>query len=82
MSYSLLIIRPAARQLAAFPPETYFELRDRIRGLGVDPLPPDAEKIEGKEGWKVYVGSHRLIYSVDRTAGKVTVLDVARRSDT
>lgn len=81
MSYSLLITRPAARQLAASSPEMYVELRERIRGLGDDPLPSDAEQIEGKNGWRVYVGSHRLIYTVDRSAGSVTVLDVARRSD-
>ncbi|HEV3276688.1 MAG TPA: type II toxin-antitoxin system RelE/ParE family toxin [Terriglobia bacterium] len=80
MSYSLLILRPAARQLAALPLESYTELRDRIRGLGDDPLPPGAEKLDGREGWRLYVGSHRLIYKVDRMAGSVTVLDVARRS--
>jgi len=79
VSYNLLIIRPAARQLAGLPPEIYFELRGRIRSLGADPLPPDAEKIEGKEGWRIYLGVHRLIYTFDRTAGTVTVLDVARR---
>ncbi len=81
MSYNLLITRPAARQLAGLPPEIYFELRDRIRNLGADPLPSDAEKIEGKEGWRLYVSNHRLIYTFDRTAGSVTILGVARRSD-
>lgn len=79
MSYSLLILRPAARQLAGLPPETYVEVRDCIRALGADPLPPEAEKIEGKEGWRLYVGRHRLIYTIDRIAGSVTVLDVALR---
>ena len=77
MSYNLLILRPAARQLAALPPESYLEMRDTIRALGADPLPPGAEKIEGKEGWRLHVGKHRLIYTVDRTAGSVTVVDVA-----
>lgn len=74
-----MITRPAARQLAGLSPETYFEVRDRIRTLGADPLPVEAEKIEGKEGWRIYLGAHRLIYTFDRTAGTVTVLDVARR---
>lgn len=81
MSYHLLIVRPAARQLAAIPPEVYFELRERIRALGADPLPPEAEKLEGKEGWRLYVGNQRLIYTFDRASGCVTVLDVARRGD-
>lgn len=81
MSYSLLILRGAARQLAALPPEVYIEVRDRIRVLAEDPLPPDAEQIDGREGWRLRVGSHRLIYELDRLAGSVTVLDVARRSD-
>jgi len=81
VSYKLLITRPAARQLAGLPPDIYLELRDRIRALGADPLPPEAEKIEDKEGWRIYAGKYRLIYTFDRAAGTVTVLDVARRSD-
>jgi mRNA-degrading endonuclease RelE of RelBE toxin-antitoxin system len=81
VTYNLLITRPAARQLAGLPPDIYFELRDRIRSLGADPLPPEAEQVEGKECWRIYRGVHRLIYTFDRAAGTVTVLDVARRSD-
>jgi mRNA interferase RelE/StbE len=79
VSYDLRIVRRAARQFAALPPEAYFEIRDRIRALGADPLPAEAERIDGKEGWRLYLGSHRLIYTLDRLAGTVTVLDVARR---
>ena len=81
MSYSLLILPAAARQLAALPPDAYSEVRDRIRTLAVDPLPSESRRIEGRDGWQLQLGAFRVIYEVDRPAARVTVLDVSRRSD-
>ncbi|HUI40431.1 MAG TPA: type II toxin-antitoxin system RelE/ParE family toxin [Terriglobia bacterium] len=81
MSYSLLILRGAARQFAALPAEAFAEVRDRIRRLAADPLPPEAAQIAGQEGWRVRAGSYRVIYEVDTRAARVTVLDVSRRAD-
>ena len=81
MSYSILILRGAARQLAALPPEVYTTVRDRVRALALEPLPLESEKITGREGWRLPVGRYRLIYKVDLPAAQVTVLDVSLRSD-
>jgi mRNA interferase RelE/StbE len=81
VSYSLLILRNAARQLSALPPEIYLEVRDRIRMLAVDPLPSESRRIEGRNGWRLQLGNFRVIYEVDRPAARVVVLDVSRRSD-
>ena len=81
MSYGILILRRAARQLAGLPPEAYAAVRDCVRALGSEPLPPESEKIAGREGWRLPVGRYRVIYKVDLPAAKVTVLDVSPRSD-
>jgi mRNA interferase RelE/StbE len=81
VSYSLLILRSAARQLAALPAEACAEVRDRIRTLAVDPLPSQSRRIDGRNGWRLQMGSFRVIYEVDKSAARVIVLDVSRRSD-
>lgn len=81
MSYTVLILAGAARQLAALPPEAYAAVRDRIRTLASEPLPLESEKITGREGWHVSVGRYRVIYKVDLPGARVTVLDVSPRSD-
>jgi mRNA interferase RelE/StbE len=81
VSYSLLILPSATSQLAALPEQVYSEVRDRIRTLAVDPLPSESQRIEGRDGWRIQLGDFRVIYEVDRTGGRVVVLDVSRRSD-
>jgi len=81
VSYGLLILRRATRQLADLPSEAYAEALDRIRRLAVDPLPPGAEKLSNREGWRLRLGDFRVIYEVNRPAARVTVLDISRRSD-
>ena len=81
MSYEVLVLRRAARQLANLPPDVYTAVRDRIRELSAAALPPESEKIAGREGWRVPAGRYRVIYKVDSAAARVTVLDVSPRSD-
>ena len=81
MSYSLLILPCASRQLAALPVDVFTEVCDSIRTLAINPLPSESQKIEGRNGWRLPLGDVRVIYEVDRPAARVTVLDVSRRSD-
>jgi len=81
VSYGLLILRHAARQLAALPPETYPEALNGIRQLAADPLPTNARKLVNREGWHLRLGEFRVIYEVNLPAARVTVLDISRRSD-
>ena len=81
MSYSILILAGAARQLSVLPPEAYAAVRDRIRALASEPVPLESEKVAGRDGWRLAAGQYRVIYKVDLPAARVTVLDVSLRSD-
>ena len=53
-----------------------------IVALSHDPRPPGAKKLIGEASdWRVRFGQYRVVYSVDDTAGEVTVFVVAKRSD-
>jgi mRNA interferase RelE/StbE len=59
--------------------------RDRIRGaialLGEDPRPPGAKALQGRPGFRVRVGSYRIIYTIDDGMLIVVVMALGHRRD-
>lgn len=81
MSYAVNILRRAQRELATLPTDSYTRVRDAIYALGDVPRPPSCLKLSGREGWRIRVGSHRVIYEIDDTQRIVTVLHIGHRRD-
>ena len=81
MPYTLTILRRAQKDLAALPSESYAEVRDGIRRLASDPVPPASAKLAERDGWRLSVGKFRIVYEVDPGQARVTVLHVGRRAD-
>ncbi|WP_404980652.1 type II toxin-antitoxin system RelE family toxin [Carboxydichorda subterranea] len=63
------------------PDEVYARVRDAIRELAANPRPPDGRKLTGREGWRIRVGDYRVIYEIDDTRHRITVLHVGHRRD-
>lgn len=81
MSYAVLILRRAQKELADLPQDTYARVRDAIRNLSDDPRPPGCRKLTGRDGWRIRVGDCRVIYDVDDLAQQITVAHVGHRRD-
>lgn len=81
MSYSLSILRRAQKELAQVPPGDYERVVEAIRSLGDHPRPSGCLKLTGREGWRIRVGSFRVIYEIDDRQRSVTVLHVGNRRD-
>ena len=81
MSYQLLIMRRAQKQLAQLPPRDYERIRDALAALAQDARPPGCRKLVGRDGWRVRVGDYRVIYEVNDKQRVVTVLQVGHRRD-
>jgi mRNA interferase RelE/StbE len=81
MSYRILILRRAQKELAQVPGGSYEHARDAIRALATDPRPSGCLKLTGREGWRIRVGDYRVIYEIDDHAQVVTVLHVGHRRD-
>ncbi|MGL4338868.1 MAG: type II toxin-antitoxin system RelE family toxin [Rhodoglobus sp.] len=78
----MIELRPAAvRSLKRIDPQD----RDRIRGaialLGEDPRPPGARALRGRFGFRVRVGSYRIIYTIDDDVLVVAVVALGHRRD-
>ncbi len=81
MTYSVLILPRAQKELAQLPSESYLRTRDAIQKLGEDPRPPGCLKLIARAGWRLRVGDYRVIYEVDDQQRTVTILHVGHRRD-
>ena len=77
-----VVFRPAAiRALKRIDPSD----RDRIRGaialLSVDPRPPGARALRGRDALRVRVGQYRIIYTVRDDVLQVLVVTIGHRRE-
>jgi mRNA interferase RelE/StbE len=52
-----------------------------IDGLAVNPRPPGAVKLAGRDDFRVRVGDYRVVYAVDDSERLVIVARVAHRRE-
>lgn len=81
MSYEVLILRRAQKELAGLPKADYARVRDAVAALADDPRPPGCKKLVGRDGWRIRSGDYRVIYEIDDPQRKVTVLHIGNRRD-
>jgi mRNA interferase RelE/StbE len=81
MSYSLSILRPAQKELAQLSVGEQGRVIEAIQSLGDAPRPVGCRKLSGREGWRIRVGSFRVLYEIDDDRRSVTILHVGHRRD-
>ena len=81
MTYTITILRRAQKELAGLPQGPYVRLRDAIRHLAEEPRPSGSKKLTGRTGWRVRVGSYRIIYEIDDADRLITVMHIGHRRD-
>ena len=81
MSYSVLILRRAQKEIISLPEEFSEKLETIISALAGNARPRGCRKLTGREGWRIRVGNYRVIYEIDDKTQTVTVLHVGHRRD-
>lgn len=81
MSYALLILRPAQKELAGLPLGMYERAKEAIRALREEPRPIGCKKLTGRDGWRIRVGKFRVVYEIDDARKTVTVFHIGHRRD-
>ena len=81
MTYALTILRRAQKELSDLPREQYVRVRDAIRKLAEEPRPDGSRKLAGRTGWRIRVGSYRVIYEIDDPNHAITILHIGHRRD-
>ncbi|MEW6173545.1 MAG: type II toxin-antitoxin system RelE/ParE family toxin [Bacillota bacterium] len=81
MTYTIVILRRAQKELSELPQDSYVLVRDTIRKLAEEPRPHGSKKLSGRSGWRVRVGSYRVVYEIDDATRLITILHVGHRRD-
>ena len=81
MTYTVLILRRAQRELAGLTGEPYERVKNAIQALADDPRPSGCRKLVGREGWRIRVGDYRVVYEIGDRERVVTVLHIGHRKD-
>jgi mRNA interferase RelE/StbE len=81
MSYEVLILRRAQKELADLPKVDYVRVQDAVAALADDPRPAGCKKLVGREGWRIRSGDYRVIYEIDDAGEEITVLHIGHRRD-
>jgi mRNA interferase RelE/StbE len=63
------------------PKDDYERAKESIENLSDTPRPAGCKKLTGRDGWRICAGDYRVIYEIDDTAQKVTILHVGHRRD-
>jgi mRNA interferase RelE/StbE len=79
--YTVVLKRSAERELDALPRGIRDRLVQHLLTLEQEPRPRGSRKLQGLSGRRLRVGDYRILYEVDDTEAKVTVLAVGHRRE-
>jgi mRNA interferase RelE/StbE len=81
MTYTVSILRRAQNELQQLPREDYARVRDAIRALAYEPRPTGCLVLTGRAGWRIRVGTYRVIYEINDAQRSITILHAGHRRD-
>lgn len=80
--YSVRIKRSALKELEAIGTKAdRRRIVQRIRGLAQDPRPPGAQKLSGRERYRLRQGRYRILYAIHDDVLTVYVVRIAHRRE-
>jgi len=80
--YKILIKASAAKEIEALPTKADRKrVLARIQSLAENPRPRGAEKLSGRDKYRLRQGVYRIIYSISDTVLTVHVVRVGHRGD-
>lgn len=80
MSYKVVILRGALKQLKKLPSEFQERIQIKIDDLATEPRPNGVKKLNGKENaYRIRVGDYRVIYDIFDDILVVNVVEVGHR---
>ena len=80
-SYELLIKPSAAKELEGLPRKDRVRAARRLQALASDPRPQGAEKLTGRELFRIRQGNYRVLYEVSDHARTVTIYKIGHRRE-
>jgi mRNA interferase RelE/StbE len=79
--YEVVIDRYAQKQLSKIPPPHFNRIVKAINDLADEPRPAGYKKLTGRPGFRIRIGSYRVIYTIEDKILNVYVIDIGHRSN-
>ena len=81
MKYQILTLPHADRQLDDLSEVLQERISRAIERLAIDPRPIHSKKLKNRTGWRIRVGSIRVIYDIDDAARRVLIMRIGHRRE-
>ena len=81
MPYTVIIKKSAQKELDSIPKKLQLRIVGVIELLAVNPFPPNAKKLQGREGYRIRTSDYRILYNVDGDQLSVMVVRIGHRKD-
>lgn len=82
MTYSVIVLPSAERELMKLPAREWGRIRDTIDALALNPRRGGSRKLQGtRDRYRVRCGNYRVLYRIDDKRNRVTIYAVGNRKD-
>lgn len=83
MAKYVVELKPSARkELERLPVRLIERIFPKLEALADDPRPPGCKKLKGgQQEWRIRVGDHRVVYTIDDAKLRVSVTRIRNRSE-
>ena len=79
VNYKIEIKKSATKEIAKLPKNILKRILNKIQSLSSDPRPNGCKKLTADEKYRVRVGDHRILYSIEDEKLIVYVVKVGHR---
>lgn len=79
--YSVRIGSQAQKKLSKITEPYYSKIKTSIVSLAKNPRPNGFIKLKGREGYRIRVGTYRIIYEIQDDVLLIDVIDLGHRKD-
>lgn len=81
MAYTVILKRPAEKELDRASPSMHERITHKLLELEQNPRPQGVQKLQGHDGYRIRVGDYRVLYLIDERARKVEVTAIGHRRE-
>ena len=81
IQYQLKFTIGAKKSLAALPRKIQDRINGVVQTLGINPLPPVAKKLSGRDAYRIRVSDYRIVYTIQKEVLTILVIAIGHRRE-
>lgn len=81
IKYRIIIKEQALKQLSTLPKQYFDKIKLKINSLVDNPYPHDCKKLKYIEGYRIRVGTYRILYTIEKEIMIIYIIKIKHRKD-